>query len=125
MIGESEYLDVLERRFPEALKPWDVPPANTASGRLNQLKARVGIQVLAGQNAAARSECEEARGLLEAELAKREPAQAPTISRDNGSKTDQEMTRVSAIRSGFRADNSSAFVKSLPITTKSGSYVRA
>ena len=80
MIGESEYLDVLERRFPEALKPWDVPPANTASGRLNQLKARVGIQVLAGQNAAARSECEEARGLLEAELAKREPEDRTSVS---------------------------------------------
>ena len=80
MIGESEYLDVLERRFPEALKPWDVPPANTAIGRLNQLKARVGIQVLAGQNAAARPECEEARGLLEAELAKREPEDRTSVS---------------------------------------------
>jgi TolB-like protein/class 3 adenylate cyclase len=80
MIGESEYLDVLERRFSEALKPWDVPPANTASGRLNQLKARVGIQVLAGQNAAARPECEEARGLLEAELAKREPEDRTSVS---------------------------------------------
>src|SRR5438128_1897459 len=80
MIGEWEYLDVLERHFADALKKWDVAPANTAEGRLTQLKARIGIQVLAGQNAAAKLECEEARGLLEAELAKRQPEDRTSVS---------------------------------------------
>jgi Putative Zn-dependent protease, contains TPR repeats len=73
MIDDRVYFDVLERNFPKALKEWDVAPANTAEARLVQLKARIGIQVLAGQNAAAERECEEARALLEAELAKRQP----------------------------------------------------
>src|SRR5437762_13063387 len=41
MIGESVYLDVLERHFADALNAWDVAPSNTTEGRLNQLKARV------------------------------------------------------------------------------------
>ena len=47
--------------------------ANTLEARLRQLEARVGIQVLAGQNAAAKPECEQARVLLEAQLAERRP----------------------------------------------------
>ena len=54
MIREDVYLDVLERRFADALKAWDLRPTDTAEGRLRQLKARIGIQVLAGQNAAAK-----------------------------------------------------------------------
>jgi TolB-like protein/Flp pilus assembly protein TadD/tRNA A-37 threonylcarbamoyl transferase component Bud32 len=73
MIDDRVYLDVLERNFPKALKEWNVAPANTDEARLVQLKARIGIQVLAGQNAAAKRECQEARALLEAELAKRQP----------------------------------------------------
>ena len=73
MIGEDVYLDVLERHFADALKAWDTAPTDTAEGRLSQLKARIGIQLLAGQNAAARPECEQARVLLEAQLAKRRP----------------------------------------------------
>jgi TolB-like protein/Flp pilus assembly protein TadD len=69
MVGEIEYLDVLERHFPEALKPWDAAPINTVEGRLARLKARMGIQLLAGQSAAAKSEAEEARALLEPRLA--------------------------------------------------------
>ena len=69
MIDDRVYLDVLERHFPEALKEWDIAPDNTVEGRLTQLKARIGIQVLAGQNAAAKRECEEARVLLEAQRA--------------------------------------------------------
>ena len=80
MIDERVYLDVLERHFLEALKKWDVAAANTAEARLVQLKARVGIQVLAGQSAAAQPECEEVRRLLEAELAKREPGDRATWS---------------------------------------------
>jgi TolB-like protein/Flp pilus assembly protein TadD len=80
MVGEWEYLDVLERHFPEALKAWDVAPDNTVEARLEQLKARIGIQVLAGQTVAARPECEEARVLLEAELAKRQPEARTAVS---------------------------------------------
>jgi len=69
MIDERVYLDVLERRFADALKAWDVAPSHTSEARLRQLEARVGIQVLAGQCAAAKSECEQTRTLLEARLA--------------------------------------------------------
>src|SRR5438132_9906117 len=80
MIGASVYLDVLERHFADALKAWDVAPSNTAEGRLNQLKARVAIQVLAGQTAAAKPECEEARVLLEAQLALRRPEDRTSLT---------------------------------------------
>jgi TolB-like protein len=80
MIEERVYLDVLERQFSEALKAWEVPAANTAEARLVQLEARIGIQVLAGQNVAAKPECEEALPLLEAELAKRRPEDRTSVS---------------------------------------------
>jgi tetratricopeptide (TPR) repeat protein len=80
MIGESVYLDVLERHFADAFKAWDIAPTNTAEGRLNQLKARVGIQVIAGQNTAARSECEQTRTLLEAQLAERRPEDRTSLT---------------------------------------------
>jgi tetratricopeptide (TPR) repeat protein len=71
MIREDLYLDVLERHFADALKASDVAPTDTADGRLRKLKSRIGIQVLAGQNAAARPECEQARVLLESQRAER------------------------------------------------------
>ena len=81
MIGENAvYLDVLERHFADALKAQDVAPTNASEGRLNQLEARVGIQVLAGQTAAAKSECEEARALLEAQLAERRPQDRTSLT---------------------------------------------
>jgi TolB-like protein/Tfp pilus assembly protein PilF len=80
MIGEKVYLDVLERHFADALKAWDVAPTDTAQGRLKQLKARVGIQLLAGENAAVKPECEQARVLLEAQLAKRRPEDRTSVS---------------------------------------------
>ena len=80
MIDERVYLYVLERQFPEALQEWDIAPGNTAEGRLAQLKARIGIQMLAGQSAGAKPECEEARVLLEAELAKRQPEDRVWVS---------------------------------------------
>ena len=80
MIDDRVYLDVLERHFPKALKEWDAAPDNTVEGRLTQLKARIGIQVLAGQNAAAERECEEARVLLEAQSAQRRPEEDRTSS---------------------------------------------
>jgi TolB-like protein/Tfp pilus assembly protein PilF len=73
MIGEVEYLDVLERNFSEALKAWETVPTNTFEARLCRLEARIGIQLLAGQNAATKPECEEARVVLEAQIAKRRP----------------------------------------------------
>jgi len=80
MIREDVYLDVLERRFADALKAWDLRPTDTAEGRLRQLKARIGIQLLAGQAAAARPECEQARALLEAQLAERRPGDRTSLS---------------------------------------------
>jgi len=80
MIGEKVYLDVLERHFADAHKAWDVTPTNTAEGRLRQLEARVAIRVLAGQNTAAKSECEQARALLEAQLAERRPEDRTSLS---------------------------------------------
>ena len=80
MISESVYLDVFERHFADALRAWDVAPSNTAEGRLNQLKARVAIQVLAGQNTAAKPECEQARAILEAQLAERRPEDRTSLT---------------------------------------------
>ena len=80
MVGEIEYLDVLERHFSEALKPWDTAPTDTAEGRLARLKARIGIQLLAGQSGAAKSDAEEARALLEPRLAKRAPQDRTSLS---------------------------------------------
>ncbi len=71
MIDQRVYLDVFEKHFADALKAWDKVPTNTPETRLRQLEARVGIQVLAGQGAAAKSECEQTRTLLEARLAER------------------------------------------------------
>jgi TolB-like protein/Tfp pilus assembly protein PilF len=71
VIDYRAYLDVLERHFGDALKAWDSPPSNTPEARLRQLEARVGIQVLAGQSAVAKPECEQTRALLEARLAER------------------------------------------------------
>jgi serine/threonine-protein kinase len=80
MIDDRVYLDVLERHFPQALKEWDTAPDNTVEGHLTQLKARIGIQVLAGQNAAAERESEEARVLLEAQLAQRQSEVSTSFS---------------------------------------------
>ncbi len=73
MIRETVYLDVLERRFADALKAWDVLPTNTAEEGLNKLKARVAIQVIAGHKGTAKAEAEQARVLLEAQLVERAP----------------------------------------------------
>jgi TolB-like protein/lipoprotein NlpI len=71
IVGFKVYPDVLEKHFLDALKAWDTAPTNTTEERLRQLEARVGIQVLAGQGAVAKSECEQLRALLEARLAER------------------------------------------------------
>jgi tetratricopeptide (TPR) repeat protein len=71
MVDERVYLDVFEKHFADALKAWDTLPTNLPEARLHQLMARVGIQVLAGEGAAAKPECEQTRALLEARLAER------------------------------------------------------
>jgi TolB-like protein/Flp pilus assembly protein TadD len=71
MVDHRVYLDVFEKHFADALKAWDKVPTNTPEARLRQLEARVGIQVLAGQAAVAKPECEQTRALLEARLAER------------------------------------------------------
>ncbi len=71
MVDQRVYFDVFEKHFADALKAWDKVPTNTPEARLRQLEARVGIQVLAGQGALAKSECEQTRALLEARLAGR------------------------------------------------------
>jgi TolB-like protein/Flp pilus assembly protein TadD len=71
MVDHRVYVDVFEKHFADALKAWDVASSNTPEARLRQLEARVGIQVLAGQTAVAKPECEQTRALLEARLAER------------------------------------------------------
>jgi TolB-like protein/cytochrome c-type biogenesis protein CcmH/NrfG len=71
MVDERVYLDVFQKHFADALKAWDVASSNISEARLRQLEARAGIQVLAGQGAAAKPECEQTRALLEARLAAR------------------------------------------------------
>src|SRR5260370_29093663 len=70
MIGHRTSRDVSYSDFADALKALDVRSSNTPEAHLRQLEARVGIQVLAGQGAVAKSECEQTRTLLEARLAK-------------------------------------------------------
>jgi TolB-like protein/cytochrome c-type biogenesis protein CcmH/NrfG len=67
-IGERCYVDVFERNFSRALQAWDKPLDDTSSGRIWQLEARVAIQMIAGQPAAARSEAEQLRSVLESSL---------------------------------------------------------
>jgi hypothetical protein len=71
MVDERVYLGVFQKHFADALKAWDVASSNISEARLRQLEARAGIQVLAGQGAAAKPECEQTRALLEARLAAR------------------------------------------------------
>jgi TolB-like protein/Tfp pilus assembly protein PilF len=69
MVDERVYLDVIEKHFTAALKAWEQPLSNTAEERWRQLAARIGIQVIAGHGLVVKSECEQARILLETRLA--------------------------------------------------------
>jgi tetratricopeptide (TPR) repeat protein len=80
VICSTGNLDVLDRRFADALKVWNTVPTNTPDARLRQLEARVGIQTLAGQVGAVKSEAEQARALLEARLAERAPQDRTSLS---------------------------------------------
>jgi tetratricopeptide (TPR) repeat protein len=71
VIGHKVYLDVIDRHFADALKAWEVPLPNTPDGRLRQLEARAGIQVLGAEGAVARPECEQTSALLEGRSAER------------------------------------------------------
>jgi TolB-like protein/Tfp pilus assembly protein PilF len=71
LVDDSVYLDVLEKNFVDALKACDALPTGSPDARLRQLEARIGIQVIAGQSEVAKSECEQARALLEPRLAER------------------------------------------------------
>jgi TolB-like protein/Tfp pilus assembly protein PilF len=71
LVDDSVYLDVLEKNFVDALKACDALPISSPDARLRQLEARIGIQVIAGQSEVAKSECEQARALLESRLAER------------------------------------------------------
>jgi TolB-like protein len=70
-VDDRVYLDVLERRFDDALKAADSLPTDSPEARLRQLAARIGIHVLADQRTEAKPECEQARALLEGRLAER------------------------------------------------------
>ena len=63
------YLDVIERRFTDALRALEKRTSN--NDRLQQLFPRVVLGLLAGQNEAAKSTGEEALPLLEARLRER------------------------------------------------------
>ena len=67
--GWAVYLDVIARRFADALTIWDTTPELKSAPHSRRLSARVAIQVLAGQDA--KAEAEEARVLLEKQLNER------------------------------------------------------
>ena len=71
IVDDRVYLNVLERHFADALKAWEKVATNPPEGRLRQLEARIRIQVIGGEGELAKSECEQARALLEARLAER------------------------------------------------------
>jgi TolB-like protein len=67
--GNAVYINVIARRFADALGLWDTVPELKSAPRSVRLAARVAIQVLAGQTP--KSEAEEARVSLEKELSDR------------------------------------------------------
>jgi TolB-like protein/Flp pilus assembly protein TadD len=71
VIGWPIYLDVVERRFTDALQAVEKEVVNDDRAHLQQLAGRVAIRVLAGEPEAAKSAGEEALPLLEARLRER------------------------------------------------------
>ena len=67
--GNAVYINVIARRFADALGLWDTVPELKSAPRSVRLAARVAIQVLAGQTP--NSEAEEARVSLEKALSER------------------------------------------------------
>src|SRR6188474_1422145 len=62
------YLDVFERRFPDAFQAFEKAAGHDERGHLQLLAGRVALRVLAGQAEAAKKMGEEAAPLLEARL---------------------------------------------------------
>jgi serine/threonine-protein kinase len=71
IIGIWAYLDVIERRFTEALQEFEKGVINDDRGHLQLLAGRVALRVLAGQTEGAKSAGEQAQPLLEARLRER------------------------------------------------------
>jgi TolB-like protein/Flp pilus assembly protein TadD len=71
VIGWPVYLDVIERRFTDALQAVEKEVVNDDRAHLQQLAGRVAVRVLAGEPEAAKSAREEALPLLEARLRER------------------------------------------------------
>ena len=71
VIGWPFYLDVIERRFADALQALEKKGINDDRARLQQLAARVAVRVLAGEAETAKSMAEEALPLLEARFRER------------------------------------------------------
>src|SRR5678815_3180876 len=71
VIGPLVYLDVIERRFTDALQAVEKRVVNDDRAHLQQLAGRVAIRVLAGEPEAATSMGEEALPLLEARVRER------------------------------------------------------
>jgi TolB-like protein/Flp pilus assembly protein TadD len=69
--GISVYLDVMERRFSDALQAFEAEGSNGDIERTRQLAGQAVLQLLAGQTEAAKSTGEEALPLLEARLRER------------------------------------------------------
>ena len=69
VISAPVYLDVIARRFADALTFWDMAPDVKSAPPSRRLSARVAIQVIAGQDA--KAEADEARVLLEKQLSER------------------------------------------------------
>jgi hypothetical protein len=70
IIGDSLYLDVIERNFPAALKGWDNEETDPTKIR-TRLAARVAIHVLAGDPDRAPDEVKKAKTVLEARVRER------------------------------------------------------
>jgi TolB-like protein/Tfp pilus assembly protein PilF len=71
VIGPLVYLDVIERRFTDALQAVEKMVVNDDRAHLQQLAGRVAIRVLAGEPEAAKSLAKEALPLLEARFRER------------------------------------------------------
>jgi TolB-like protein/Tfp pilus assembly protein PilF len=64
------YLDVIERRFPDAFQAFEKAAGNDERGHLQLLAGRVALRVLAGEAEVAKTMAEEAVPLLETTLSK-------------------------------------------------------
>jgi tetratricopeptide (TPR) repeat protein len=71
IIGMPVYLDVIEKRFTDALQAFERDVGNDERANLRQLAGRAALRVLAGETEAAKSAGENALPLLEARLRER------------------------------------------------------